>query len=423
MQKYGNAYNLPADRINSRRKPSASGVGVKGPLGLLDRARCLLRRSPGLPLFILLMAVWAGSCLWGKPIRSGEFLLGDCPYYASTAVSLWVDGDLDLRNQLSGGLEVHQRQIALGSGGEWYPKHPILMPILTIPFYVMFGVPGFLIFNLLVLGALGVVLRELCRRHVGDGLASLSVLAILAGTFLRAYAYNYSPDLFSALLLLGGLLLIFKDHPLAAGALLGLAVMAKITNIFALVLVLGFLWFRPARGQAMRVAAMAVPSLLVLALLNTAMFGSPTVSGYDRTLVLENGIQATVSHRGFFDLPVLEGITGQLFSPRTGLIPTSPLLLLALPGFFLLLKRRPWEGLLVLGLCEFTFLLFSTYRWWATSHYGNRFLMAPVALSVVPLALTLDWLSRAWQRRASVPSLAPAATRGRSIPHAPRATE
>jgi hypothetical protein len=359
------------------------------------------------------MAAWAVLSLWGHPVRSGDFLIGDCPYYASAAVSLWADGDLDLRNQLKGGLEIHGRQVALGLGGEWYPKHPVLMPVLSVPFYAMFGVTGFLLFNLLVLGSLGVVLRELCRRHVSGGLASLSALAVLGGTFLRAYVYNYSPDLFSALLLLGGVLLILRDRPRAGGALLGLAVTAKITNLFSLLLVLAFLWFRPGRRQALHAAATALPFLVLLAVLNAAMFGSPAVSGYDRTLVLENGSPVTVSHRGFFDLPLWEGIRGQLLSPRTGLLPTSPLLLLAVPGFVLLLRRHPWEGLLLFSLFEFTFLMFSTYRWWATSHYGNRFLMASVALCAIPLALAFDAGVRAWRRRPWLPRLAPAATRSR----------
>jgi hypothetical protein len=161
------------------------------------------------------------------------------------------------------------------------------------------------------------------------------------------------------------------------------------------------------------VAAAALPFLVGLAALNVAMFGSPAASGYDRTLVLENGEPATVSHRGFFDLPLLEGIQGQLFSPKTGLIPTSPLLLLSLPGFVLLLRRHPWEGLLLVCLWEFTFLLFSSYRWWATSHYGNRFLMVPVALTGIPLALTLDWVWRALRRDPQLPLLVPATTRGK----------
>src|SRR5439155_8086015 len=107
-----------------------------------------------------------------------------------------VDGDLDLRNQLKGGLEVHQRQVALGRGGEWYPKHPILMPVLSVPFYAALGTGGFLAFNLLIFSLLGTVVWALCRRHASSGLATLSTLMILGGTFLRAYIYNYSPDVF-----------------------------------------------------------------------------------------------------------------------------------------------------------------------------------------------------------------------------------
>ncbi len=367
----------------------------------------------GLPLLGLLMAAGILATLWGRPVRSGDFLIGDCPYYASAAISLRVDGDLDLTNQLRGGLEVHQRQVALGRNGAWYPKHPILMPVLSLPFYALFGVGGFLVFNVLVLVALGTVIWALCRRHVPAGTATVATMAVLAGTFLRAYVYNYSPDLLSTLLFLGGLFLVLQERPVSGGALLGLSVMAKITHVFGLLLVAGFLLARPGRREALRVAAAALPFLAILAILNTAMFGSPATSGYDRTLVLEEGAPAVVSHRGFFDLPPLEGIQGQLFSPRTGLLPTSPVLLLALPGLALLIRRRPWEGLLLLCLCEFTFLLFSSYRWWATSHYGNRFLMVPVVLAAVPLSLTFDWIRQALGRRRPLPLPVPAASRGR----------
>jgi len=370
-------------------------------------------RSAGLPLFLLLMAAGILASLWGKPVRSGDFLIGDCPYYASATVSLWTDGDLDLRNQLKGGLEAHQRQVALGRGGAWYPKHPILMPLLSVPFYALLGVAGFLAFNLLVLAGLGTAVRALCRRHVSAGVATFTAAVVLAGTFLRAYVYNYSPDLLSALLVLGGLFLVLQERPLGGGVLLGLSVMAKITNVFGLLLVTGFLLARPGRRDAFRVAVAALPFLAILAILNTVMFGSPVASGYDRTLVLEEGAPAIVSHMGFFDLPALDGIRGQLFSSRTGLIPTSPVLLLALPGLVLLVRRRPWEGLLLLCLCEFTFLLFSTYRWWATSHYGNRFLMAPVGLMAVPLSLTFDWMLQALGRRRPLTLPVPAATRGK----------
>ena len=368
----------------------------------------------GLPLLYLLVAAGVLISLWGKEIRSGSFLIGDCPYYASAAVSLLTDGDLDLKNQLKGGLEVHQKQVALGLHGEWYPKHPILMSALSVPFYAALGVVGFLLFNLVVVGCLAGVIWALCRRHVTPSLATLSTMTLLAGTFLRAYAYNYSPDLFAALLFLGGLFLVLRERPLGGGFFLGMAVLAKITNLFGLLIVAAFACCRMDRRQAFRLAAGALPALLLLALINSLMFGSPATTGYDRTLVLVHGEAVTVSHRGFFDLPISEGVWGQLFSARTGLLPTSPALLLAVPGFFILLRRRPWEGLLVLGLCEFTFLLFSTYRWWATSHYGNRFLMVPVALSAIPLSLTFDKARLALgRRRGSPPLLAPTVSGGK----------
>src|SRR5690348_11477607 len=91
------------------------------------------------------------------------FLIGDCPYYAATAVSLLTDHDLDLRNQLDGGLEAHAMQIAQGMHGEWYPKHPILMPVVTAPLWELFGMNGFLVANVAFLVTLGVVLYELSR--------------------------------------------------------------------------------------------------------------------------------------------------------------------------------------------------------------------------------------------------------------------
>ncbi len=354
-----------------------------------------------------------GVVLSGKEIRSGAFLVGDCPYYASSAVSLWIDGDLDLRNQLRGGLEVHHRQVALGRGGEWYPKHPILMPVLSVPFYALLGPAGFLVFNLLDFLLLGATMWLLCRRHSSPGIAAAATFLILGATFLRAYVYNYSPDLFSTLLVLSAILALLERRSWAGGALLGLSVLAKLTNVFTAAIVMAFLAARRPRREVLRVAMGAIPALAALALLNTALFGGPMTSGYDRTLVLQDGRPTLVSHRGFFDLPVGEGVLGQLFSKRVGLLTTSPVLLLSIPGFVLLFRRDPWEGLLLLGVAEFIFLLFSTYRYWDTSHYGNRFLMTPVCLAVVPMALALGRIRESIPRIPFSHRLSPAGSRGR----------
>ena len=366
----------------------------------------------GWPLLLALVLGWSLVALRGKDFRSGSFLIGDCPYYASAAVSLWHDRDLDVRNQLKGGLEVHQRQVALGRRGEWYPKHPVLMSILSAPFYGLFGVAGFLIFNILVLSLLGAATWSLCHLFVPAGTATAATALVFGGSFLRAYAYNFSPDLFSTLLVLSGILMILKGRPFPGGAALGVSVLAKVTNLFVAILILGFLCFRKPRSAAAVAGAGMIPGLAAWALLNLAMFGSPTVTGYDRTIVLQNGAITTVSHRGFFDLPALQGMRGQLLDPRVGILTTSPLLLLALPGLVPLFRRYPWQGLLFLGISEFLFVLFSTYRWWSTSHYGNRFLMVPVVLAAVPMALTLDALGTSLRSMLPLRATSPQASRG-----------
>jgi hypothetical protein len=344
---------------------------------------------------VALLAGWFVVALHGREARSGAFLIGDCPYYASATVSLWHDRDLDVQNQLRGGLAVHQRQVALGQGGQWYPKHPVLMSIAALPFYAAFGTAGFLLFNSLMMALLAIILWAICSLYVSRGIATAAVALVIGGSFLRAYLYNFSPDVFAAVLVLAGVWLLLKHQCFAGGLALGISVLAKVTNLFVSLVVLAILCLRRPRASALWAGAGLLPGVAAWMFLNLAMFGSPTTTGYDRTLVLQGDVPGTVSHRGFFDLPLLEGIRGQLLDPRVGILTTSPLLLLALPGLIPLFRRHRWDGLLFLGISEFLFLLFSTYRWWSTSHYGNRFLMVPVALAAVPMAFSLDGL-RSW---------------------------
>jgi hypothetical protein len=344
-----------------------------------------------------------GMALAGQPIRSGAFLIGDCPYYASAAVSLWVDHDLDLRNQLKGGLAVHHGQVAAGRDGAWAPKHPVLLAVLGAPFYAALGIPGFLILNLGMFLLLGAAVWWLGRRFAGPGTAAAATLLLFAGSFLPAYIYNFSPDLLSTLLVLLGVNLVLRRRNLSGGAALGLAVLAKITNLFTAGLVLAYPLLRPPRRDAAVAGAGVAAGVVAWGALNVLLFSAPTLSGYDRTLDLEGGEAVIISHRGFFDVPLAEGLTGQLFSPRVGLLPTAPVVFVALLGWWPLWRRRPGEAALLLILAEFSFLLFSTYRGWPSSHYGNRFLMVPVGLCVAPLAAALDWLREAWRRPRGLP--------------------
>src|SRR5580698_6375246 len=120
--------------------------------------------------------------------RLGSFLIGDCPYYAATTESLVHDGDWDIRNQLPGDLEKdHEGFFALSKDNRIVPKHSVLMPIVSIPFYLIFGKTGFLIFNLVQMCALLYGLMVLAGGSPGAGLLAL---AGYLSTPLLAYTFN-----------------------------------------------------------------------------------------------------------------------------------------------------------------------------------------------------------------------------------------
>lgn len=350
------------------------------------------RSRTGLELAILAIpvAAWIFFSLAGKDLRGGAFLIGDGPYYAATTLSLRYDGDVALGNQLRGGLPVHQKQVALSHDGRLMPKHPILISLLSVPFFALFGVSGFLIVNVLVMLLLVLVVWATARTYVGAAASILATWTIFGGTFLRAYVYGYQPDLLSTLLVLAGILGVVRTRLVTGGLFLGLSGLVKVTNFFAAAVVVIVLLFRRPRTQALRTALGMVPGVAAWMLINLMMFGGPTVTGYDRTIVLQDGVPHLVSHRDFFDLPILEGMRGHLFHPRVGLLVNSAVLLLAIPGFVLFFRRRRWDAALFFVVSEFLFLLFSGYRWYASSHYGNRFLIVPVVLAAVPIAFLFE---------------------------------
>jgi hypothetical protein len=346
------------------------------------------------------MAVFFASALMcvGRPSPLG-FLVGDGPYYAETSVSLAFDHDLDLRNQLVGGLAVHGPQIALGPDGAWYPKHPILLPLLGVPFVLLFGVRGLLLLNLLIVASVAALFYALARRHAGPAASAAALLLIACGTFLHAYVYNLSPDLFAALLVLLGSRDLFERRPLRAGIWLGAAVLAKPLLVIVPPAALLLAWSQGRWRSTARLAAGHLPAIAALCVFNWALFGSPFTTSYDRNVVLVAGRETVSSHRDQFDGDVLAGAAGQLFDRRHGLLPTAPVILLAVPGWVILHRRRRDEALYVASILALLLAVLSPYRQWSTSHVGHRFLIPALVLLGAPLALACEAAFEGVRRR------------------------
>jgi len=303
---------------------------------------------------------------------------------------------------------VHGPQIALGPGGEWFPKHPILLPVLGLPFLAAFGLPGLLLLNLVVLSAFAAVLYRLGRRVAPPGAAAAAVALLLLGTFVRAYAYNLSPDLLAALLVAAAVLAALEGRPGPAGLLYGAAVLAKPLLVVLLPPALLYVAIRSGGRAFLRFTAGGLLPGAAFALLNLALFGSPFTTAYDRNVAIVDGAARITTHRDQFDGDALQGALGMLIDPRHGIAPTAPALLLALPGLVLLARRRPAEAAWLAASGALLFLVLCPYRSWNESHYGNRFLMPLVVFATPGMALLLDAVGRR-RPRADAPRVLDAA--------------
>ena len=321
------------------------------------------------------------------------FLIGDCAYYRATLVSLLEDRDLDIANNLARQRYPIAGNVAQGRRGEFYPKHPILLAVVALPFYVVAGDIGLLAFNLAQLAALVLVLWLGARRYAANEAAAALMLWYAFGTMLRPAAYNFAPDVLSTLLVASGFVALLYRRAALAGVVLGLALWAKWTNaVFVPVVLVWLVVRRDWRGLVRLGAGAALPVAGLLAL-NWHMFGSPLVTPYDRVLVAENRRWAVEpSHRTFFTVPFWSGLWTQLSDRRLGLVVAAPPALLALPGLVILYRRARPDALLIGAACAAQLAMFAKYDQWNISSYGPRFLLSVVALSALPAAAALGLL-------------------------------
>jgi hypothetical protein len=246
-----------------------------------------------------------------------------------------------------------------GLDGATYAKKGVTPSLALLPFVAAAELLPWLsmratamLLNPVVTALTGVLIYTLARR-LGFRPRTAFVTGLLYG--LATFAIVYTKTLFgeplAALLLTVCALHIHRlwadgrwGDAAVTGASLGLlvgvnTVYAAIIPVIGLAVLYGLLrWgLKPTRlladSRALKPGlAFALPLALVLVVLglyNAARFGSPFSSGY---------------HFGAgegFSNPILFGLYGLFLSPFRGLFPYSPILLLALPGWWMLLTNQP----------------------------------------------------------------------------------
>lgn len=322
--------------------------------------------------------------------------------------------------------------------GRLYSDRPPGTAVTAIPFYVLGGLlpepltplpsrhdpanPALLYVLLLPVwagaGTLALLYALLRRQQVAAPAALFACLALGLGTAHWKYSSVLFSHALSAFLitLCVYLALRLARQPVASwwrygllGLLLGWAVVVEYANallvalIGAYVLLWGIRPFTPRR-LILALSPFALGGLLPAAFLayyNNTNFGNPFTLSYAYALNYPwAGELATT-----FSTPLLPGLKAMLYfgvgggwcgGPCTnqGLFLLSPVLLLALPGFYRYARRQGREMALTTAVFLTYLFLFATHH---TAHgftADGRYLVPFYALLAIPLAYTLEWVGQ-----------------------------
>lgn len=332
-------------------------------------------------------------------------------------ISLWEDHDLRYtRKDLDRFRDLFPATqgpsgafLKLSKEGHFFFAKPALYAALNAPFYGAFGTAGFLIVNLLALGAMAALTQRIARRVYGEIPAHLMAAALFSMGPFMAWSTVIHPDLLIALLLyLGGYLVLTYRNTKSlcgAGLLLGFALAEKPT--FAVIL--------PFLIMALPAMNFKKLSWLILGIAFGWILPAAVSYSQDGNLLAYQGIRFLTARRPFpeeegWTLPVRNGIahifniqlmwnalTGNIFllpsklidffvGRQTGLLLYFPVALLFLITCFI--EKNTRSLLLVAGL--FTYLGLNAFAFpdngfGGSGSYGSRYLMQ--ALPLLMLAL------------------------------------
>lgn len=289
----------------------------------------------------------------------------------------------------------------LGADGALYSKKGPTPSLALVPLvWVADLVPWLsvrataLLFNALV-SVLTALLLYAFARWLKYRPQTAFLLALIFGlaTLMLVYVRTLFGEPLAGLLLLAALMCAYRFRQetrardaLWCGLLLALIVGINTVNITFVPVMALYLFAGRARWRDL--IAFAAPILVVggsLALYNWARFSSPLDSGYH-----------FAAGEGFIH-PVWAGLYGLFVSPYRGLLPYNPILLLAIPGWWLLRRdqaRLAWIALALVGVQALSYA--SWWSWHGGILWGPRFMLPVIPLAVLMLAPLVE---RSWARR------------------------
>ncbi len=348
-------------------------------------------------LFLVLTLAYAFSL--GIRATNGAAITGDEPFYLLTTQSLLEDGDLDLRNQYDARSyeaffdhpDSLWKQSQPSRDGRLLSPHNPGLSVLVAPGFALGGLAGAQAQLMLIAAttmALAFVLAaRLTGRRVVSWLAAL-------GVGLSAVAFVHStevyPEIPAALALTLSLLVVTKkerptllDAVWAAAALSAMCWLGvKYAPLAALVSAY-FLFRADGPGRATLVG-LGCASAALFFWFHLETFGSLTPYSVNVVYSGQSTVEVFGRHVDFGDR--FYRLWGLFVDRRFGVGRWAPLLLAAVPGLVLLVRRgsahRVVFGLIAAQVLIATFVAITMMGWW----FPGRTLMTVLPLFTLPLA-------------------------------------
>ncbi len=188
---------------------------------------------------------------------------------------------------------------------------------------------------------------------------------------------------------------------LIIGGLLGYAVITEYPAVLiAVILGLYAIWVAQRVPPVVLIMLGGFLPIGLWGAYNTAIFGTPLALGYQYTADLR---WSEILSIGFLSasLPTPEAIWGLTLSPFRGLFFASPILLLSLPGLWLLRRssfRAEWITTVAIVLGFFV-LVSASAQWWGGWSAGPRYLVPLLPFLIWPLTAAFDRMARMTSRR------------------------
>lgn len=283
---------------------------------------------------------------------------------------------------------------SIGLDGQFYPKHPILISILAVPFYLIGGEIGVWVLSQIILFFLFLAILVFSKQYSSSTIAFfLGIFAMIYSELILIHCAGLSWDLLGAALISWAFIFKKWKYRILPYLMLALSCYLRMTHLFFLPFLLIFPWtgkIKVSFYDLIKFFLFLAPHLIF----QWYIWGSPLTGPYSNLPHYVKGEMYIISglkdHK-FSLVTLLNGFEERLFFGEHAILKKIPtLLILPFLAFFTFRRKKLINDISILWLASFGYLLlFLSYHYWEGA-YGFRFVYPSYVLCFVILASSLQ---------------------------------